>query len=406
MEHHSCEVSRRHMLQAGTAIAASAGLGSVPAFAAEKRNGAKPALPTRELGQRTGTQVSILNQGTSMRLSNRLFNTTWAEGIRYLDLAEMYENGTCESFAAQWLEKTGRRKDIFIVTKDNPKSADHWVEQVDQRLAAIKIDQLDLFFIHGLGGGGKTTTGTPDMPKAQEWAKAAEKMKKAGKIKFAGFSTHCEIGLRTTLLNNASEGWADVIMVAANPTLVRENKEFNKSIDKCYEAGIGLVAMKEMRGLDGINNVIPEFEALGMTKYAAVLSAVWSDERFASICSSMRNVKQIRENAAVARDFKPLPKDKISLITDVIQREMKSFCVGCDERCAHAAGKKVAFADIARYLNYFEADGDRETARKLFQALPAEVRDWKGADLRAAADACVTKLPMEEILRRAEHKLA
>lgn len=408
MDHHGCDVSRREFIRAGSAItaAAAAGIGAVPAFAAEEKDGGKPPLPTRELGKRTGAKVSILNQGTTMSINNRLLNTTWAEGVRYIDTADCYKGGQSEKVIADWFEKTGRRKEMFIVTKDHPKTPDEWIEMLDRRLEALKTDYIDMYFLHCFGDKAPTNDFEARIPKDKEWAAAADKMKKSGKIKFVGFSTHCDLKLRTHHLNDAADGWPDAIMVAQSPSLVRENKEFNQALDRCHKAGIGLISMKEMRGLDQIPDVIPEFEKLGLTKYAAVLSAVWSDERFASICSAMGNVKIIRENTTSAREFKPLPPDKIAMITQTVDRLNKTFCAGCSGECCRAAGKQVAFSDIARYLNYYEADGDRENARALFQALPAELRDWSGADLKAASNACISKLPFEEILSRAAEKLA
>jgi predicted aldo/keto reductase-like oxidoreductase len=408
MDQHSCEVSRRDFIRTGSAITvAAAGLSAVPAFAAEEKEGAQPALPMRELGKRTGLKVTILDQGCGMQLSNRLLNTSWAEGVRIFDTADCYDDGKSEQVLGGWLKETGRRKDVVIVTKDHPKSPEDWMEKLDRRLAALQTDYIDIYFIHGLGDPGRWgTEGGPDIPKSKAWAAAVEKMKKAGKLKHAGFSCHCDMDLRIQLLDAAAEGWPEVIMIAQNPSVIRENKAFNKALDKCHKAGIGLISMKEMRGADTIPNVIPEFEKMGLNKYAAVLSAVWSDERFASICSSMQNVKIIRENAGTARNFKPLPAEKISLITDLIKQYNQAFCHGCTGECCKAAGKEVAFSNIARYLNYYEADGDREGARRLYQALPAELRDWRGADLKAASNACVSRLPFEEILKRAGEKLA
>ena len=44
--------------------------------------------------------------------------------------------------------------------------------------------------------------------------------------------------------------------------------------------------------------------------YQALLHAIWTDERFSSVCVSMRNTDQIRENAAAARLFQPLTKSR------------------------------------------------------------------------------------------------
>jgi hypothetical protein len=50
--------------------------------------------------------------------------------------------------------------------------------------------------------------------------------------------------------------------------------------------------------------------------------------------------------------------------------------------------------------------GDRSEARRLFAALPAEARDWSGADLAAASAACPNKLNFAQLLQEAQEYLA
>ena len=409
MHDRMCEVSRREFMKTGSALtaaaAAAASLPAVAAFAADKP--AKGALAMRKLGK-TNVGVTILNLGTAGDTDTRLMNTAWAEGVRYFDTADCYKGGNSEKAVGEWLAKTGRRKDMFIVTKDHPKTPDEWVKMIDARLEALQTDYFDLFFLHGLGGGfrGGGTEAHRGIPKDKDWAKAADTLKKSGKVKFVGFSTHTEIDLRSSLLNDAAVGWADAIMVASDPRLVRKNSDFNKALDACYKAGVGLICMKEMRAADEIPEVVPEFEKMGLTKYSAVLHAVWTDERFASICSHMQNLKIVKENAESARTFEPFTDDQLGMVDTVMDRYASSFCVGCDGSCAVAAGTDAALGDIVRYLSYCEMDGDRATARRLFRELPPAQRDWSGADLKAAQAACVSNIDFEDYLARAKTKLA
>jgi hypothetical protein len=408
MHDQKCEVSRREFIKTGTALtaaAAAAGLPAVEAYAEEEPG--KGVLAMRKLGK-TNVGVSILNLGTAGDTDTRLLNTAWAEGVRYFDTADCYRRGNSEKTVGEWLAKTGRRKDMFIVTKDHPKTPDQWVQMIDARLEALQTDYVDMFFLHGLGAGymGGGNDKDRGIPKDKEWAKAADTLKKSGKVKFVGFSTHTKIDLRSSLLNEAAVGWPDAIMVASDPRLVRTNSDFNKALDACYKAEVGLICMKEMRAADQIPEVVPEFEKLGLTKYAAVLSAVWTDQRFASICSHMQNLKMVKENAESARTFRPLTDDQMGMLDTVMERYASSFCVGCDGSCAVAAGTGAALGDIVRYLSYYEMDGDRETARRLFRELPPEHRDWSGADLKAAQAACVSNIDFEDYLARAEAKLA
>lgn len=369
---------------------------------------AKGEIPRRVLG-RTKERVSILNLGTGRPAPPRMLNATYDAGIRYLDVADCYGRGESERVVADWLADNGRRKEFFIVTKDHPKTPDEWVTMVDRRLAALKTDYIDLFFIHGLGGGfrGGGDEADRDIPKMKEWKAATETMKKSGKVHFVGFSTHTEMPLRIALLNNAvAGGWTDAIMVAYDPKLVRDNAEFDKALDACHKAGIGLICMKEMRGLGKIPKIMPDFAKKGLTPHQAVLHAVWSDERFASICSDMPNLPILTDNATAARNFKPMDTEGANAVIELYERYARTFCNGCDGRCQRAGKTHASLCDMTRALSYYEEDGLRDEGRRLYASLTPQQRDWHRADLAAASEACVSKLDFASLLKRAEEKLA
>jgi hypothetical protein len=120
----------------------------------------------------------------------------------------------------------------------------------------------------------------------------------------------------------------------------------------------------------------------------------------------MDNIVKLKENAAAARNFKPMTETEAAAVQRMLEGQATRYCVGCDGSCQRAAGTETAFNQIARYLCYYEENGDREGARRLFAALPPEARDWGKADLAAASKACVSKLDFERILARAAEKLA
>jgi hypothetical protein len=63
-------------------------------------------------------------------------------------------------------------------------------------------------------------------------------------------------------------------------------------------------------------------------------------------------------------------------------------------------------SELTRFLTYHEHHGDRALARRLYEALPAQARDWSGADLEAARAACPNRLDFASLLRRVERDLA
>jgi predicted aldo/keto reductase-like oxidoreductase len=405
-------VSRRDFLQASAAGAVTAAVGTqLSGEGADQANAAgkteADVVPRRQLG-RTKEMVSIINLGTARSCDQRLLNAAYDSGVRYLDTARKYMRGESERQIATWLKEKGRREGLFLVTKDTPKKPEELDKMLDDRLAALGIDQLDLLFIHGLCGGfGGSSAEQAAWPGEKAWGKAADQLKASKRVRFVGFSSHAEMELRIESLKNAAAGgWVDAIMVAADPIVLQKNKEFDQALEACAKEDIGLICMKEMRAIANAPKDDPLFANSELTPHQAVLHYIWSDGRFASICSNMPNVKILKENTTAARKFKkPMGKQEHGALMQYFERHAAHFCPGCDGRCAKAAGTHAALNDIVRYLAYYEQDGDRDTARELFRALPADRRDWSGADLKAAQRACVCHLDFAALMGRAQQKL-
>ena len=348
-------VSRRDFFRTGVAAAAVAA--GIPAMGADQEQAGSPpkadepaVLPKRKLGK-TGADVTILCQGAGFGTNVRHLNMAHNLGVRYVDTAKVYLRGASEQTVAEWFEKNGHRKEHFLVTKDLPRTPEEMITMVDDRLKALKIDYIDLFFLHGLGDSDHYH-GLDDAKwfNDKEWTKAADKIRKSGKARFLGFSSHTEpLEIRTGLLNAAAKGgWVDAIMVGADPALIRQDAEFNKALDACHKAGIGLVSMKQSRGVEDIGKVFPAFEEKGLSPHAAVLWAMWTDERFASVCSHMKTFEELVENTKAARSFKPLSKEELTAVDTMLRDGRRTFCVGCDGRCRHAAGTEARLNTIAR----------------------------------------------------------
>ncbi len=408
-EHDDLSIHRRGFLQtsaiAGTAaIAVGTNLTSKADDAvAEDRS---EPVPTRVLG-RTGEKVSMLSYGTFRSESlNRLLRFTYANGVRYYDTADDY--GT-EPGIAQWMETDAEiRKSIFLVSKEHPRSPRELLTKIDQRLATLKTDSIDLYLIHGIGAGYPADS--IEWPKSKEMKETVEALKKSGKVKFVGFS--CHDARRAEFLEAAAEGKIFDALMIQNTAWLDKNTRLNKAIDACHKAGIGLISMKQIAGpnpadfLAEVPKKAPELIAKGLTPYGALMHAIWSDERFSSICVSMRNFDQVTENTRAAKAFAPLKTSEIEKVREAFLASRPSLCADCDGRCSHAAGTKATLGDITRYLTYYERHGLRGYARQQFAELSAEARDWTGADLEAAREACPSKLDFASLLSRADEHLA
>lgn len=402
-------LNRRNFLKTsigGSAIlAASSNLATDVRAAAQKPAVSTLPLPTRKLG-RTGARVSMINLGTGWAPDPRMLEIAWQNGVRYFDTADCYANGKAEANIRRWLEAhPERRKDLFLVTKDHPKQPKDLLEQVDRRLETLGTDYIDLFFIHWIQ---EKTYGPQcfDWPRSDEMKRVAEKLKATGKIKLFGFS--CHSSRRPRFMTAAAEGgFMDALMVSYSPFPEPEG-EMDRALDACAEAGVGIIAMKTMRGaVATIPRRIPEFDKLGLTAHQGVLQAVWSDERIASICSAMDTVEKIEENTAAARQYDgPLKTADRRALREAVLTAGLNYCPDCADRVAEAAGKpELALGDIARFVNYYEVDGTLE-ARDWYRALPTTARDATGADLSAATGLCGCGVDYARVLNKARRYFA
>ena len=358
-------------------------------------------LPRRQLGK-NGPQVTMLGMGGMMgAFSPDFIDLAWSMGIRYFDTAHSYINGKSEKILAEWLAKyPERRKEIFLVTKDSPNQGpEQLLEMIDARLAACGTTYLDAFYIHGIGGPNRL-----GWSKSDAYKTTAEALKKSGKVKMVGFS--CHDALLTDYLNAAAEGgFLDIIMLQFNP-FYEKGGAFDKALDAAHKAGIGLVAMKTMRSTRDVPKRLPELDKLGLTTHQAVLHSVWSDPRISAVVNMIDNVDQMQNSTAAARSYKePLKFAHMELLKQTIIAGRRTMCTGCPACAEFAKKTDFAFHDIARFVTYYEQDGNTE-ARDYYQALAVAHRDSSTINLTALRDACHFKTDYPEIVRRAERYFA
>jgi aryl-alcohol dehydrogenase-like predicted oxidoreductase len=396
---------RARVVAPSAEVGGAAGQGQDDAGAAIGGNAnAGPAieLPTRKLG-RTGASVTILTQGTWLIPGGeRLLRFAWANGVRYVDTADNYGS---EPMIARWMQAAAvPRNELFLVTKTRPQSPQQLLGMLDQRLQALQVDYVDAILIHALGD--MNFNAEVNWPNSPEFKQTADAIRKSGKAKFVGFSTHHPY--RAALLQSAAAGgFVDLIMLQNNPWMAQDDA-MNRALDAASKAGIGLISMKQVAGnmnLDAVAQALPELAAQGLSPYQALLHAIWTDERFTSVAVSMRNTDQIRENTAAAQAFRPLKQAAILRLRDACIAARPTMCASCDGRCSQAAGTTAELGNLARFLTYHDHHGHRAEARRLYAGLEAAARDWQGADLEAARRACPNRLDFARLLPRAAEVL-
>lgn len=384
------KLSRRDLFQRATATALVAGaLGPSAALGAD----ALPQVPQRVLGK-TGKKIPILLFGGSMKLDQR-FDPKIAEamrfGVNYMDAADCYGGGTCESAVGAYHTMAKNRADVWITTKSDEHDPAGFEKVLETSLKKLKTDHVEMYFLHGLDDPAFLTP---------ELFKTVEKLKKEKKIEHFGFS--CHAGNVAELMQKAAGmSIIDAIMFRYN---FRQygNKELNAAMDACRKSNIGLIAMKTQGSESSFAEAVKKFESTGKwNKYQAVLKAVWADERITAAVSHMDNIEKLRENIAAALDKTKLGQAEIEAV-ERYARDTRSFaCDGCDHLCNPAVNAPVQIGATMRALMYHDGYREPEKARELWASLPQEARALVDVDFTRANQACPHGIDVAAHMKRA-----
>jgi len=377
------------MVGTGRALAQS----NAPAAATPASPATPVKVPTRIYGK-TGVPVSMLALGGIFDImSNQLVlqqALNW--GVTYWDTAAGYNGGRSEGGIGMFLEKNPQaRKDLFLVTKHD---GGEMSAALDQSLAKLKTDYVDMYFLHGSTGGFSAET--------KAWA---EKMKAAKKIRFFGFSTHSN--MEQNLQDAAKAGWIDGIMLKYDYRLMQTDA-MKAAMDAATKAGIGLTAMKTQNktpiGTDTEADLKlgGHFIKSGFSQQQAQLKALWENPQLATICSQMGSVTVLHSNIAAALDKTVLTAADHAALREYAAATRSRHCAGCTQFCETALNHQVPVGDVMRCLMYHRSYGDQELARKVFGQLPETARRGLASFNYAAAEqACPHGLPIGQLMREA-----
>lgn len=387
--------------------AAAMGLGTLAGGAALGRAEAvsagnslpKSPVPRRPFG-RTGVEVSTLSMGGMYDIiNNQLMLAKALEwGIDYWDTAEMYGQGGSEEGVGKWFaRKPETRKRVFLVTKLSPRRNGDFTRRLDACLKRLSTDYVDLFFVHAISDIDEMK------PEFERWSK---KMKKAGKIRLFGFSTHSNMA--GCLEGAVRLPWIDGIMFTYNYRLMNEPR-MKAAVGACHRAGIGLTAMKTQGGgplkSDSRSeaHMAARFMGKGFTPEQAKIMAVWQDRRIAAICSQMPNLTIMAANAVAAVDQKRLSASDRALLDRYAVTSSGDYCAGCGRICSLAVSNAVPVHDVMRCLMYARSYQDFTLAKATFDSLMGHhSKEWLNQlDLKKAERACPRNLPIGRMVKEA-----
>ena len=303
------KASRREFMQAGgTAISAAALASQV---IAQTSSAGATGMPTRVLGK-TGQRVSIVCLGGwhigSVKDDNeavRIMHAAIDEGIDFFDNAWDYHNGHSEEVMGKALAMDGRRKKVFLMTKNCERDYAGSMRNLDESLRRLKTDHLDLWQFHEM-----VYDNDPDWVFDKGGLKAALEAQKAGKVRYIGFTGHKDPRIHLKMLAKPY-AW-DTAQMPVNVLDPHYRSFQNEVVPECLKKNVGIIGMKGLAGGATLGR-IPENKLATVAEcYRFCLSSP-----VASQVMGIISMQQLKENVALARGKVMVAAERKTLVARV-----------------------------------------------------------------------------------------
>lgn len=319
----------------------------------------------RPLG-RTGLRVSDISAGSTRLHQNPdpvgFLNAMLDRGVNYIDASPDYAP---ESEAIIKSAIAGReRSELVIATKfctssghlRQGSSVQEYMQSMESALSRMGTDYVDVAHIHACD--------TVDRLMDENVHEAVDRLREQGKVRFMGVSTHTP-NLEEIANTAIDSGRFDVMMLAYHHGAWPNQQAI---ISRAAEQGIGIVAMKTLKGAK--HNGLAGFNLEADSYSQAAFKWVLSNPDVANLVISFHNDQHLDEylfasgQALTNEDVAVLEKyDELIAGTHCFQH-----CGDCLDRCP----SNVPIHDVLRHRMYFEDYGDQKQAMQGYARLTVD----------------------------------
>lgn len=338
----------------------------------------KDKLILRSLGK-TGMKLPVVSMGVMNAENPKLVDAALEKGITYLDTAHVYQRGKNEEMLGKVL-KNKKRESFYIATKVPGNFADRktglftertdpvdFVNKFEISLKRLGLEYVDVLFLHSVV--------KKEAVMFEPLLNAMLKLKKEGKARFIGVSTHRNEP--EVLRAAADSGVHDVVLTAYN-FLQPHKIEMNKAIKYASDKGVGIVAMKTQAG------VFWERDRKKPINMKAALKWVLQNPNVHTSIPGFTTFDQLDTDLSVMDDLKFSETEKKDLRLDLNEKIAGLYCNQCEE-CLLQCKEEVDIPTIMR--SYMYAFGYRNLA------LAKDTLNEEGIGIQKclACDNCIVK---------------
>jgi predicted aldo/keto reductase-like oxidoreductase len=334
--------SRRGFLKTG--ITGAAGIVAFsPVIASNEVSPQGKNIVYRTLGK-TGLKVPVVSFGVMRADNPNLCKAAYEKGITLFDTANGYQEGKNEIMLGNIL-KEYPRKSFILETKVKPigvsregvpsaqTTAEDFLAKFQVSLDRLQMDHVDILYVHDIRN--------IELLGYKPIIDAAKKLKKEGKAKFIGFSTHANMA--NVISAAADTDTWDVILTTYNYK-VAGLPELDAALKKANDAGIGIVAMKTIPG----GGFLDKEKTKPMNTTAAIKWAL-SNPNIHTTIPGMTAFDHLDLNVKILEDITMTDQDKKDIL--IANADQGLFCTGCSN-CLRTCPMNLPVPDLMRAYMY------------------------------------------------------
>ena len=267
-------------------------------------------IPTRSLGG-TGERVSCIGVGGSHlgsqkideKLATRIVRAAIDAGITFMDNSWDYDHGSSERRMGKAL-RAGYRERAFLMTKIDGRSAGTAKRQLDESLRRLQTDCIDLVQHHEIIRYEDANRIFDEKEGAQ---KVLDDAKRAGKLRYIGFTGHKDPAIHLYMLEVAARHGAqiDAVQMPLN-VMDAHYRSFEKLVlPELVRRKIGVLGMKSMgHGVILKSKTVTAVECL---RYALTLPT-------SVVITGIDSMKILNQAIEVASSFQPMSAAEIDAV--------------------------------------------------------------------------------------------
>jgi hypothetical protein len=329
-------------------------------------------------------------------------------GVNYLDTAYSYHRQMSEQFVGTAL-KGGYREKIYLATKLPVwlvGSKQDSQKYFDEQLNRLQTDTIDMYQLHSLGKNDWQTGQACDI------LGFLDKIRAAGKIRFAGFSFHDELPLFKKIVD--AYPWTFCLI-----HLNYVDDDFQAGIEGlqyAYKKGLAVVIMEPLRGGKLAHHVPTEvidiIKKSGYEQTPAAFALRWLYNRpeVSCVLSGMSSMDQVRENIRfAAHDYVgTLNAQELALYAqarDFYRSKTIVNCTQCGYCMPCSQGVPIPFI-LELYNDASMYDALQESQRSYRVFIKPEHRADHCTACGECEEKCPQKIPIAECLEKAHSVLS